>query len=197
MSLLTTIAIGLYLALPTSPLLLPIGLLGVILIVTYTRWLNRSPWLCLIAPGLGIGILMISGTHLVLSEQPNPIIWIYALPVFFLVNNLLLLNQYPDISADRDVGRRHLPIHYGIGTSNLILLCFYVSTFALIGLALYLDHLPRLGLLALLPSLSALFACRGALKHREKIGSYPIYLGANVITVLATPFLMAISLLFG
>jgi len=30
-----------------------------------------------------------------------------------LVNNLLLLNQFPDVDADKTVGRRHYPIAVG------------------------------------------------------------------------------------
>ena len=33
------------------PLLLPIGLLGLVLVVSYTPWITRHPLLCLVAPG--------------------------------------------------------------------------------------------------------------------------------------------------
>ena len=36
-----------------------------------------------------------------------------SLVPFFLVNNLLLLNQFPDVAADRQAGRRHLLVQHG------------------------------------------------------------------------------------
>jgi 1,4-dihydroxy-2-naphthoate octaprenyltransferase len=47
--------------------LLPLGLLGIIVIVAYTPWLTRNPILCLIAPGLGFGPLMVMGTYFALT----------------------------------------------------------------------------------------------------------------------------------
>jgi len=49
------IAIGLYFIHELGWGLLPIGLLGIALIVFYTTRLTRMPWLCLIAPGLASG----------------------------------------------------------------------------------------------------------------------------------------------
>ena len=67
-SLMLTIIIGIYLILERGIQILPIGIVGVVLIITYTQWLNRFPILCLIAPGLGFGILMVAGTHIILTE---------------------------------------------------------------------------------------------------------------------------------
>lgn len=39
----------------------PLGVLGMVLVVSYSPWLNHHPWLCLVAPGLGFG-LMVLGT---------------------------------------------------------------------------------------------------------------------------------------
>ena len=47
-------AVGLYLLLVRGWGLLPLGLLGLIVIVVYTTWLTRNWLLCLIAPGLGV-----------------------------------------------------------------------------------------------------------------------------------------------
>lgn len=48
--------------------LIPLGLLGVLVIVGYTPWLTRNAWLCLIAPGLGFGPLMVMGTHFAFNQ---------------------------------------------------------------------------------------------------------------------------------
>ena len=56
-----TVLIGFYFISVRGLQLLPIGLVGVILILTYTQWLNRYPLICLIAPGAGFGLLMVIG----------------------------------------------------------------------------------------------------------------------------------------
>ncbi len=44
---------------------------------------------------------------------------------FFLVSNLLLLNQFPDLEADRSAGRRHLPIVLGRPSSSQVFGYFF------------------------------------------------------------------------
>ena len=105
--------IGYYFIVKLTVTLLPIGLLGLIIIASYTKILNKRPWLCFVAPGLGFAILMPLGTYIVQSGQwSNQLFAICVIP-FCIVNNLLLINQLPDINADKTVGRNHISIHYG------------------------------------------------------------------------------------
>ncbi len=99
------------------PLLLPIGLLGLVLVVSYTPWITRHPLLCLVAPGLGFGPVMVLGTLVALTGRVSwPAVALSLVP-FFLTNNLLLLNQFPDVEADQRVGRRTGPMVWGLRTS--------------------------------------------------------------------------------
>ncbi|MDZ7699102.1 MAG: hypothetical protein U5R49_19945 [Deltaproteobacteria bacterium] len=43
-----------------------------------------------------------------------------SLVPFFLVSNLLLLNQFSDVAADESVDRRHFPILIGNRASSFI-----------------------------------------------------------------------------
>src|SRR4030042_5732906 len=72
--------------------ILPLGLLGILIIVAYTPWLTRNPLLCLIAPGIGFGPLMVMGTHFALTGHYSWTAFAASLVPFFLVSNLLLLN---------------------------------------------------------------------------------------------------------
>ncbi len=193
-SLLATAGIGLYFIWTTGPGILPIGLMGLLLIVSYTEWVNRRPLLCLIAPGLGMGILMVVGTQVVLQGLHTPLAWLVSAVPFFLVNNLLLLNQYPDIQADTWVGRNNFPIAYGVNRSNLIYGLFAVAAAVTIVWGVATTLLPRESLIALVPLPLAVFALYGARKHGENIGCFPQYLGANVLVTLLTPLLLGISL---
>jgi 1,4-dihydroxy-2-naphthoate octaprenyltransferase len=174
--------------------IIPIGITGLVIIATYTGWINKHPFICLIAPGIGFGFLMVVGTQFVLQGEFTPLSWLVAAVPFFLVNNLLLLNQYPDIKADAKAGRYHFPIAYGVSRSNMVYGLFAVATAVVIIAAVQTGHLPMLSLIALIPMPLAIFSLYGAVKHGEAIGSYPQYLGANVAVTILTTLLLGISL---
>jgi 1,4-dihydroxy-2-naphthoate polyprenyltransferase len=174
--------------------IVPIGITGLVIIATYTGWINKHPFICLVAPGLGFGFLMVAGTQFVLQGEFTPLSWLVAAVPFFLVNNLLLLNQYPDIKADANAGRYHFPIAYGVNRSNLVYGLFILATAAVIISLILTGHLPELSLIALVPMPLAFFALYGAVKYGESIGSHPQYLGANVAVTILTTLLLGISL---
>lgn len=188
--------IGLFLAWKCGAMILPIGLAGLALIVLYDR-INRHPWLCLIAPGSGFGLLMVAGTHCVLSGSTAVYPWIVGIVPFFLTNNLLLLNQYPDIRADARACRRHVPIVVGIAGSNRLYAAFALMAAAAIAAGSLSGYFPTTSLIALTPMPLAWFAWRGAIEYGERIGSHPRYLGANVAVAILTPLLLGISLVLG
>ena len=175
--------------------IIPIGIIGILLIATYTGWINKHPFLCLVAPGIGFGFLMVAGTQFVLQGEYTALSWQVAVVPFFLVNNLLLLNQYPDIEADSNVGRNNFPIAYGIKRSNFVYGFFALATALTIVVYVLKSILPVFSLIALLPLLFAFFALYGAVKHGEAIGGFPQYLAANIAAVILTTLLLAISLI--
>ena len=174
--------------------IVPIGVTGLVLIATYTGWINKHPFICLVAPGLGFGFLMVAGTQFVLQGQYTTLSWLVAVVPFFLVNNLLLLNQYPDIKADAHAGRNHFPIAYGVNHSNIVYGLFTLATAAIIIGYVLTGLLPVFSLIALLPMPLAFFSLYGAVKHGETIGNFPQYLGANVAVTILTTLLLAISI---
>ena len=197
LSLLATIAIGGYLIAVAGTSILPIGIAGTVLVASYTQWINRSPWLCLIAPGTGFGSLMVVGTHLVLTGNVSGPIWLVSLVPFFLINNLLLLNQYPDINADASVGRKTFPIVFGINNSNIVYALFMAAAYATIVLLVANKQIPVTGLVALLPLALSLFALSGAVRYSSQIGEQPRYMAANVAAAVLTPLLLGIAIAAG
>lgn len=157
LSLILVVFIGLVLVMKFGSVLLWIGVPGVLIIYTYTQYLNRSPLLCLLAPGVGFGLLMTLGASwlfLGAHETRIPLgAWLLALMVTALVSNLLLVNQLPDIEADKKVGRRHLPIVLGRRSSVLIALGLHVLALGLLILGVMLGELPRLLMFAALSGL--------------------------------------------
>ncbi|MGM0783768.1 MAG: prenyltransferase [Pseudomonadota bacterium] len=107
------VAIGAWFTWRTGPVMLLYGLIGVGLVLTYTGWLTRRPWLCLLAPGIGFGTLMVVGAYQALTGGVSATALAASLAPTLLASALLLANQLPDIEADRSVGRYHLAIALG------------------------------------------------------------------------------------
>lgn len=196
-TLLITIAIGLFFIWKYSWAILPLGVVGALLIVFYTGWINRHPFLCLISPGLGFGLLMVLGAYFSLTgEYPSALAVICLVP-FFLINNLLLLNQYPDISPDKSVGRKTFPIVYGIRGSNTVYAIFNLLATLVIVMAVSFEVLPQASLLTLLLMLLTIYSLKGAVKHGRQLGEHPKYLAANVVVANLVPVVLGLSIIFG
>jgi 1,4-dihydroxy-2-naphthoate octaprenyltransferase len=196
-SMAITILIGVYFLTVRGLALLPLGLLGIVLIVFYTTWITRFPLLCLFAPGIGFGPIMVVGTHFALTGTYSLEAWVASLVPFFLVSNLLLLNQFPDVEADRDVGRRHYPIVIGRRKSARIYSAFLLLTYASIVLAVLYGLLPAWSLLGLLTVVLAWRAIQGAMQFADDTAALVPVLGVNVQITLLTPTLVAVGLLLG
>ena len=196
-ALAVTVLVGLYFVFSLGVLILPLGIVGVLIILSYTQWLNRDPFFCLIAPGLAFGPLMVVGTHVVLTGQYSLFALLVSLVPFLMVNNLLLLNQYPDIAADKSVGRRHFPIVYGVRASSLVYGVSVVVVAGIIVAGTYTGMLEKLSAIALIPLVLAAIVFFGALKHGTCIPKLVPYMGMNVLVTLLTPVLLGVGVIFG
>jgi 1,4-dihydroxy-2-naphthoate octaprenyltransferase len=196
-ALVVTAAVGIYFVILRGWGLLPLGLLGLIVIIVYTPGLTRSPVLCLIAPGLGFGPLMVMGTHFALTGSYNWTAFLASLVPFFLVSDLLLLNQFPDIEADASVGRRHLLITRGRRAGIWVYGLFMGAAFLTIVLGHIGGLLPAWSLIALAMLLLALPIIRGVARYSESIPDLIPIMGKNVVVTLATPVLLAVGLFLG
>jgi 1,4-dihydroxy-2-naphthoate octaprenyltransferase len=192
-----TTAIGLYFVWLRGWQLLPIGIFGLFLLVTYTIWWVYHPILCLIAPGLGFGVLVVMGTHFALTGTYSWTSFIASLIPTFLVSDLLLLNQFPDVEADRSIGRKHFPIAIGRKASSILygvlLLLAYLSVIA----GVIMELLPIFSLIALLTAILAWRAYQGTHQNAENIPALIPSMGMNVIINLVTPLLLAVGLFIG
>jgi len=189
--------IGVYFLYIRGLYLLPLGLLGLFLIFVYTPWLTRNAFLCLIAPGLGFGPLMVMGTDFVLTGIYSKTAFIASMVPFFLVNNLLLLNQFPDVEADRNIGRRHFPIIFGKHASALVYGAFLVFTYLSIVVGVVYHYLPKVSLIGLFTLVIAVPAFIGALRYSENEKKLIPYMTMNVVINITTPVLVAIGLFIG
>ncbi|MFX4263266.1 prenyltransferase [Pelotomaculum propionicicum] len=189
-----TVVIGLFLVYARGWELLLVGIPGVLMIVLYTDYITRSPMLCLLAPGLAFGPCIVLGTYFVLQGYYDITALAVSLIPFFFVSNLLLLNQFPDIEADRKVGRRHLLTLAAPRNNTYIYAVLITGAFLVLIASVYFKLLPLLTLIGLVSLPLAVTTIVGVIKNCENIPSLIPYLGRNVIVILSTLFLVALGL---
>jgi 1,4-dihydroxy-2-naphthoate octaprenyltransferase len=193
---LITALIGFYFLWLSGWGLFPVGFPGLLLIYFYTDKITHWPVFCLIAPGLAFGPLIICGACYILSGHYSLAIAMASLIVFFLVNNLLLLNQFPDLDADKNAGRCHFPILIGRKKSACIYAGFLIAAFTLLLICVYLAFLPVYSLLGLLSLALAIPAARITLQYADDMERLKPALALNVAVTLSTPVLVAAGIIW-
>ena len=103
-SLLLTIPIGIYFVLTSGWQLLPLLLVAAFFIVLYSPFILKKPWPEWVA-GAGLGLLPVLGMYFVQAGAYSFTVVIGSIPSSFLVHNLLMLNEFPDAEADRQLDR--------------------------------------------------------------------------------------------
>lgn len=196
-ALAVTAAVGVYFLFVRGWGILPLGIVGLLLVTFYSPWVTRHPLICLIAPGLGFGPLMVMGTHYVLVGRYDTVSLLASFVPGLLVSNLLLINQFPDVEADAAAKRRHLPILIGRERSAWIYAAFAIGAFLWVLVAAIMGLFPLTTLITFLFFPLALITVVGAIKNAERIDRLIPYLGRNVIYTLTTPLLLGIGFMIG
>jgi len=177
--------------------ILPLGLLGILVVYFYTTHMTKDPLLCAIAPGLGFGPLMVLGTYFTQTGEYTLSAGLASMIPGFLVSNLLLLNQFPDVEADRAGSRRHLPIAVGRQSSARVYSALVFATYICLVFTVAFEVLPWTALLGLATLPLGIQTVRGVLKHYDDVEKLLPFLGRNVMIVLLTPLLTGIGILIG
>jgi len=192
-----TALIGVFFFFQLGWTILPLGVMGLIVIIAYTPWFARLPLVSLLTPGLAFGTLMVMGTDFVLTGEYSWTAFFASLVPFFLVNDLLLLNQFPDVEADSSVGRRNYPIAIGRKKSSLIYGAFLFLADASIVAGVLFGYLPLWSLLGLLNLFLLVPVARDTYSYADDMEKLVPILGQNVLINIATPILVAIGLFIG
>lgn len=188
-----TLSVGLEVLRLRGWAILPIGLAGMLLVLLYTPWITRRPLLCLLAPGLGLGPLMVVGTHVALGGQHLGAALAASWVPLCLASALLLLNQFPDREVDRVVGRRNLVIVHGRPWAARLVLVLH--GLAAVGLMFFvlLRWLPVASLWGLAPMTLAWPMGRWLLRYGDEPDRLLPAMTLNVVVVLAAPLFMAVA----
>jgi 1,4-dihydroxy-2-naphthoate polyprenyltransferase len=185
---LIAVPIGVYFVLTRGWGLLPLLVVGAFCVVLYTPLLTRVYWPELWA-GIGLGTLPVLGAFFVQTSAYTLPAVIACIPSGILVHNLLFLNEFPDIEADRSAGKKTLPITAGRHRAALIYSGFVILTYVWIVAGVIAHMLPLPTLLGLLTLPMGLKAINSSL-HSDDLGKLVSGLGANVMVVLVTQLLM-------
>jgi len=189
--LLIDLPIGIYFILVKGWLLLPLLAVAAFCIILYSPLVLHGHWPEW-SPGLGLGVLPVLGMYF---SQTGYYSWpalIASIPSGFLVHNLLLLNEFPDIEADKVAHRRTLPITAGPRNAAIVYTTATVLTYLWVMGAVALKVMPVFTLLSLLTLPFAVKAIRGSFKSGDMSVLVPA-MAANVMVVLLTQLLIGIG----
>jgi 1,4-dihydroxy-2-naphthoate octaprenyltransferase len=192
LTLATAGAIGVYFCWVSGWPILFFMVCGALAVRFYTTHLAK--WMVgELVSGLTLGSFVVIGAHYALTRFiTSDIIYISLVPGI-LTALLLFLNEFPDVEADRQGGRRHLVIACGTKKSAVIYAAAVVLLFALIAIGPFVENIPYTVLLALavLP-LGALAVIRVFHDHADPPRLVQAQ-GLNVAMVLLTDLLLAVA----
>ena len=188
------VVIGLYFLSQRGLPMLILGGAGVALVITYTRWITRSPLLCLLAPGLGFGPVMVLGTVVALGAPINAAAVAVSVISLLLVSTLLLMNQIPDAEADRRGGRYHAVIVLGAYKAAWLAGAMLLASYGVLALALVSSWLPPATALGFITLPLALWITFKLPQVAGDHHSLPPVLAVNVACLLATLALLVVGL---
>jgi 1,4-dihydroxy-2-naphthoate octaprenyltransferase len=183
------VPIWVYLIIVKGLLLLPLIGVGAVCILVYTPFLAK--WrLGEISSGLGLGILPILMFYFVQTGAYTAEAVVAAIPAGMLIFNVHLLNEFPDVEADKAGGDKTLPIILGRPKAAWLYLAGTVAVYAWTVAWVAAGVMPPLTLVSLVTIPLALWAIKGALSYRDDASFTPA-LWANALFGLLTIALLA------
>jgi len=187
-TLLPAIPIGMYFILTKGWLLLPLIVVAAACVILYSPLIQKFYWPEW-SPFLGLGVLPVLGMYFSQTGVYTLHAVIAAVPSGFLVHNLLLLNEFPDVEADRVANRKTLPITLGGRGAAIFYTVFTVMVYVWIVVAVMFKAMPILTLLALLTLPAAVKAILGSFRYKER-DRLITAMATNVLVVLLTQVLI-------
>ncbi|HOR47253.1 MAG TPA: prenyltransferase [Caldisericia bacterium] len=185
------VPIGVYFSIIKGWQLLPLLALGAICVLLYTQVILKTDfpeW----SPGMGLGILPVLGAYFVQTGFYSWHALVASVPSGLLVLNLLLLNEFPDIEADKIANKRTLPIRIGGKNAAIVYSAFEILVYLWVIGAVIFGQMPVYCLIALLTLPFAIHAIRGSFNYKDLNKILPA-MGSNVMAVLLTQALIGVG----
>lgn len=173
--------------------LVPLVVLGMVFALFYTQIFTRN-MLGEISAGLGLGFLPVVGAYMVHIPTLSVGCLVLAVAAGILTFNLLLLNEFPDVEADVQGGRRNLVIKLGRRRAAFLYSALTFAVYGILLVCVLLQMIPPLCLLGLVTFPFAYKAATTSFSDATKIDSFVHALKANVQVVLITQLLVVIGI---
>lgn len=189
------IPIGIYFIIVSGWQLLPLLIVAAFFIMLYSPVILKRPWPEW-AAGAGLGAFPILGMYFV---QTGAYTWesvIACIPSAFLVHNLLLLNEFPDVEADKLAKRKTVPITIGTNKGAIFYSAIAIAVYVWIIAWVAAQVMPVWALLALLTLPLTVKAINSSF-HSDNMAKFVPGMAANVMTVLLTQLLLGIGYIIG
>lgn len=187
------VPIGVYFIVVSGWLLLPLLVVAAFFIVLYSPVILKRPWPEW-AAGVGLGALPILGMFFV---QTGAYTWqsvVACVPSALLVHNLLLLNEFPDVEADKLADRKTVPITVGKKNAAIFYSAVNIAVYIWIIAWVAARVMPVWSLLALLTLPLAIKAINSSF-HNKDLNILVPGMAANVANILLTQLLLGVGYL--
>ena len=161
----------------TGPLTIPLGALGMFAGFFYSakpiQWSYRGLgelWI-----GFSFSWLPVAASYYIQTGQISPPVHWLALPIAFTIFNVILINEFPDYFADKQVGKKTLVVRFGKEKMSKLYCLASLATWAWYFLSLAAG-VPLKAILFFIPIfalsvITTLQVLRGDYKGREKLES--------------------------
>ncbi len=186
-------AIGVYFAYATGWALLPLILFAAFTIYFYTTHLSRW-YIGEFFTGLNFGFLMAVGAYFIIAERYSVSAFVPAVVPGILGSTLLFINEFPDVEADREAGRRNIVMALGLEGSSRLYAVFVVSPYLWVLVCMLTGFMPQTMLVTFLALPIGLKAVRGALRNHSDVEKLVPSLAANVAWILTMTALTSVGL---
>ena len=193
------ISIGLYLTWTIGPVVLLLGVIGLLSGFFYTappiNWASKG--LGEIFVGANFGMLITLGSYYVQTQMLAIEPLVAAIPVSLLIAAVVYINEFPDYSADKTVGKNTLVVRLGRSKAAYGYIFLMLGTYVSIALGYLGGILPVYTLIGFITLPLTVKAIKHTLQHHSN--SFDL-VPANVATIvchLFTSLLLSLAYLIG
>jgi len=199
-TLLIGLIIGIYFVVVAHPVLVVFIVMGAFATVFYTNFLAKI-LLGEFFAGLTLGTFVVLGTYVAMTATPEMAwsavipkeVWLISIPPGILTALLLFLNEFPDAEADKQGGRNHLVIKLGLKGASYLYAFGILATYTIIFILPLVEISSFWLFIALLTLPIAIKATVTAIKSGNNFEAIVPAMGQNVLVVLITDLLIAVS----
>ena len=190
--------VGIYLAWTRGPLILVLGLIGVVSGFFYTappfKLANRGIGELII--GINFGMLMTLGSYFVQTQNLDLEPLLVSLPVTFLIAAVVYINEFPDYEADRKVGKKTLVVRLGRKRAASVYMLIIIAAYLSIIIGALSGAISVYSALALLSIPLAVKGIRFALAHYDRpFDLVPANISTIMVHLITGVLLMAAYIL--